>query len=314
MAAARVRLGLLWKGDKLSAGGQRAKDLFEIHDGDDQPAISEKVSARVLALDAALESGLPALLALLDAASDETGRSTETAWRTLTPPQRRRRMLDAVRHLLLRLSRDQPLLLVFEDLHWIDGETQALLDELVDSLGSSRILLLVNYRPEYQHGWASKPYYVQTRLETLPVDNAGQLLDALLGDDPSLAPIKALFIRRGNPFFLEEAVRTLVEMKALDGSPGRYRLVRLVETIQIPGTVQTILAARIDRLPAEEKQLLQVASVIGRHVSFALLQSTTDLPDEVLRGGLDHLQAAEFVYEFELVPGPRIYVQACAHA
>ena len=114
-------------------------------------------------------------------------------------------------------AREQPLLLIFEDLHWIDGETQALLDGLVESLGSARILLLVTYRPEYQHGWGSKTYYGQIRLDALPAESAGKLLDALLGDDPALAPLKQLLVKRGNPFFLEETVRTLVETKALEG-------------------------------------------------------------------------------------------------
>ena len=89
---------------------------------------------------------------------------------------------------------------------------------MVESLGSARLLLLVNYRPEYQHGWGSKTYYSQMRLDALPAESAGELLEALLGDDPGLAPLKQLLVKRGNPFFLEETVRTLVETKALAGS------------------------------------------------------------------------------------------------
>ena len=137
----------------------------------------------------------------------------DASWRALDPEQRRQQTLDAVKRLLLREAREQPLLLIFEDLHWIDGETQALLDSLVDSLGSARLLLLVNYRPEYQHAWGSKTAYSQMRLDALPAESAGALLDALLGDDPGLAPVKQLLVKRGNPFFLEETVRTLVETK-----------------------------------------------------------------------------------------------------
>src|SRR4029453_15630103 len=131
---------------------------------------------------------------------------------------------DAVKRLLLREAREQPLLVIFEDLHWIDSETQALLDGLVESLGSARLLLLVNYRPEYQHAWSSKTSYSQLRLDALPVESAGELLDALLGDDPVLVPLKRLLVRRGNPFFLEETIRTLVETKALAGERGPDRL------------------------------------------------------------------------------------------
>ena len=128
--------------------------------------------------------------------------------------------------MLLRESQVQPLLLVFEDLHWIDAETQALLDSLVESLPTARLLLLVNYRPEYQHGWGSKTYYTQLRLDPLPPASADAFLQALLGDDPSLAPLTQLLIARteGNPFFLEESVRTLVETGVLVGEPGAYRL------------------------------------------------------------------------------------------
>jgi predicted ATPase len=150
----------------------------------------------------------------------------DVAWEALDPGQRRQGTLDAVRRLLLREAREQPVLLIFEDLHWIDGESQALLDSLVDSLGAARLLLLVNYRPEYQHGWGSKTSYSQLRLDALPAESAGELLDVLLGDDPGLAPLKERFIKRGNPFFLEETIRTLVEWQGSAdgiGSPKRSR-------------------------------------------------------------------------------------------
>jgi predicted ATPase len=226
----------------------------------------------------------------------------DAAWRTLGPTQRRQQTLDAVKRLLLREAREQPLLVIFEDLHWIDSETQALLDGLVDSLGSARLLLLINYRPEYQHAWSSKTYYSQMRLDALPAEGAGALLDALLGEDPGLALLKQLLVRRGNPFFLEETVQTLVETKALAGEPGRYRLMQPVVAIQVPPTVQVMLAARIDRLAPEDKRLLQIASVVGKDVPWRLLQEIADLPDEALRRGLDHLQAAEFLYETRLFP------------
>ena len=192
--------------------------------------------------------------------------------------------------------------MVFEDLHWIDGETQALLDSLVESLGSARLLLLVNYRPEYEHRWGSKTAYSQMRLDSLPPESAAELLAVLLGPDPGLAPLTQMLVKRGNPFFLEETVRTLVETGALAGERRAYRLTRPVEALQVPATVQTILAARIDRLPADEKQLLQAASVIGKQVLYALLAAIAEQPEEVLRRGLAHLQEAEFLYETQLFP------------
>jgi class 3 adenylate cyclase/tetratricopeptide (TPR) repeat protein len=272
------------------------KGYFKIGDRDDHRDMHAKVLGRVLSLDRALESLLSPLLALLDVPVDD-GR-----WQALDPPQRRRRTLEAVKRLLLRESQAQPLLVVFEDLHWIDSETQTLLDSLVDSLGSARLLLLVNYRPEYQHAWGSKTAYSQMRLDALSTVHAGELLDVLLGPDPGLAPLKDLVVKRGNPFFLEETVRTLVETKALEGVPGRYRLTQPLQSLQVPSSVQTILAARIDRLSSEDKRLLQTASVVGKHLPFALLQGIAELSDDTLRGALDRLQAAEFLYESGLFP------------
>src|SRR6185436_16629731 len=167
----------------------------------------EQMVGKLLSLDRALESTLPALLALLDVPVEDA------AWQALDPLQRRQRTLDALKRLLLRESQVQPLLLVCEDLHWIDGETQAVLDGLVESLPTARLLLLVNYRPEYQHPWGSKTYYQQLRLDPLPPRSAEELFQVLAGDDESLLPLQRVLIERteGNPFFLEESVRTLAE-------------------------------------------------------------------------------------------------------
>jgi transcriptional regulator with AAA-type ATPase domain/tetratricopeptide (TPR) repeat protein len=269
-----------------------------IGDRDDRRAIREKVTGKLLALDPAFEFALPAFLTLLDLPVDDR------AWQALDPAGRRRRTLDALKGLLIRESQVQPLVLVFEDLHWIDGETQALLDGLVESLPTARVLLLVNYRPEYQHGWVSKTYYSQLRLDALPPESAGELLSALLGDDPALEPLKRLLVRRGNPFFIEESIRTLVETGALTRERGAYRLARPIQAIEVPATVQVILAARIDRLPADDKQLLQTASVIGKDVPFVLLHAVAEAPEDAVHRGLTHLQAAEFLYETRLFPDP----------
>jgi len=273
------------------------KAYCQIEARDEARKIREKLTGKLLTLDRALEATLPALLALLEVPVD-------TAWQALDPPQRRQQTLDALKRLLLRESQVQPVLLVFEDLQWIDSETQAFLDTLVESLPTARLLLLVNYRPEYQHGWGSKTYYSQLRLDPLPPESAEELLQALLGTDPALKALKALLIARteGNPFFLEESVRTLVEGQVLVGERGTYRLARPLAGIQVPATVQAILAARIDRLPAVEKHLLQAASAIGKDVPYPLLQAIADLPEDTLRHGLAHLQAAEFLYETNLFP------------
>jgi class 3 adenylate cyclase/tetratricopeptide (TPR) repeat protein len=278
------------------------KRYCHIEEGDDGRTIRAKVTGQIMTLDETLHEAIPALLSLLEALPEES------PFRQLEPPQRRQRTLEALKRVLLSESQVQPLLLVFEDLHWIDSETQALLDSLVESLPTAKLLLLVNYRPEYQHDWGRKTYYTQLRLDPLLPESADAFLAALLGDDPSLETLKSLLIERteGNPFFLEESVRTLVETQVLAGESGAYCLVRELPTIEVPATVQAILAARIDRLPQDEKQLLQTAAVIGTEVPFTLMQAIAELPDEALYRGLTHLQTAEFLYETSLFP-ERVY-------
>jgi class 3 adenylate cyclase/tetratricopeptide (TPR) repeat protein len=274
------------------------KVYFQIEGRDDTRKIREKVMGKLLSLDRALEPSLPALLSLLDLPVEDA------AWERLDPRQRRQQALDGVKRLLLRESQVQPLLVLFEDLHWIDSETQALLDSLVESLPTARLLLLINYRPEYRHGWGGKTYYRQLRIDPLPAESAADLLAGLLGTDPSLDPLKRLLIERteGNPLFLEESVRTLLETKTLVGERGAYRLAHDAQAIQVPATVQTILAARIDRVSPEDKRLLQAASVIGKDVPFGLLQAIAELSDDELNRALNRLHTAEFLYEARLFP------------
>ncbi len=255
------------------------KGYFKVHDRETHREIREKVTGKLLTLDRSLEPILPALLALLDVPVDDVH------WEALDSVQRRQRTLDAVKQLLVRESQGQPLLVVFEDLHWIDAETQALLDGLVESLPTARLLLLVKYRPEYQHGWVSKTYYTQLRLDALRPESAAELLQALLGTDPGLEPVKRLLVRRGNPFFIEETIRTLVETHALRGERGAYRLTRPIQAIEVPASVQVVLAARIDRLQADDKQLLQTAAVIGKDVPFVLLHAIAELPEDAVQRG-----------------------------
>jgi class 3 adenylate cyclase/tetratricopeptide (TPR) repeat protein len=274
------------------------KAYCHVEDRDDLRTVRAKVTGQVLTLDEALQDTVPAVLALFEALS------ADSPFLQLDPLQRRRRTMEALKRVLLRESQVQPLLLVFEDLHWIDSETQAVLDMLVDSLPTARVLLLVNYRPEYQHGWGSKTFYIQLRLDPLPEASAGVLLQALLGHDPGLATLAKLLIARtqGNPFFLEENVRTLVETGVLVGERGAYRLAKPLDTLQVPATVQALLAARIDRLPPEDKRLLQTAAVIGTEVPWPLLQAIAGTADEALYRRLAQLQAAEFLYETSLFP------------
>ena len=274
------------------------RTFFQIDDRAAPADIRKQVTAGLAALDAPLEDVLPAVLWLLDVPMEDQ------AWTLLDPDQRRQAMLDGVRRILVRQSQVRPLLVVFENLHWIDAETQTFLNRLVDGLRGTRILLLVNYRPEYRHTWANKTAYTQVRLDPLAPESAEALLSTLLGDASDLLPLKSLLIERtqGNPFFLEESTRTLIETRVVVGRRGAFHLASPLSSIRVPATVQAILAARIDRLADEEKRLLQTAAVIGREFSLTLLQTIMGGSEADLDSGLARLQAAEFLYESSLFP------------
>jgi predicted ATPase len=265
---------------------------FEIKSEDDRRKRREKVTGRVLALDRSLEDTLPYLFGLLGLVEGEDPLAQMDA------QVKKRRTLDAIKRILLRESLNQPLMVIFEDLHWIDNETQALLSLLADGIGTAKILLLVNYRPEYTHQWGSKTYYTQLRLDPLGRESAEEMLTALVGDGAEVRPLKRLIIERteGNPFFMEETVQVLLDEGALVRD-GTVKLTKPLSELKIPPTVQAILAARIDRLPPAEKDLLQTLAVIGKEFQLRLVREVTRKTDDELGRMLDDLQLAEFIYE-----------------
>jgi class 3 adenylate cyclase/tetratricopeptide (TPR) repeat protein len=274
------------------------RSYFKLGERDTYEDMCTRINARLFELGENLWPGAYAFEALLGVPIENT------RWQELEPRQRRQHTLEALKHLVLRESQIQPLLLVLEDLHWLDAETQAWLDGLVDGLPAAHLLLLVTYRPEYQHSWSNRTYYTQLRVDPLLREGAEDLLQALLGADAELAALRTLLIRRtdGNPFFLEESVRALVETKILVGDRGAYRLAQTLDNVQVPPTVQAILASRIDRLPAAEKQLLQSAAVIGKDIPFVLLHAVTEEAEDGVRRHLALLQSAEFLYETRVFP------------
>ncbi|MCZ6654007.1 MAG: alpha/beta fold hydrolase [Planctomycetota bacterium] len=274
------------------------RSYFRIETSDDNRIIREKIIGKILALDEALKAIVPAIVSLFEATGDEH------EWQALDPIKRRQTILDGVKALLLREGEIQPLIVVFEDLHWADSESLALLDGLVESLPTARILLLVNFRPEFTHEWAGRAHYAQVRLNPLAEQGADELLATLLGKDEGLASLRRLLIERaeGNPLFLEESVRTLAETGVLGGATGAYVLVGDPSAVEMPASVQAIIAARIDRLGPEDKRLLQTAAVVGHDVAHTLLQSVADMPEDKLRHSLANLQSAEFLYEARLFP------------
>ena len=285
---------------------------FEIAKEDDSRRRRQKILGKLLELDRRLEDTVPYLYALLgivegdDPLAQMDGRI------------RNRRTLEAIKRIVLRESLNQPLMVIFEDLHWIDEQTQELLNLLADSIGTAKILLLVNYRPEYSHQWGNKTYYTQLRLDPLGRESAEEMLNALLsmplarsvtgegkrGDEPragegaDLGPLKRLIIERteGTPFFMEEIVQSLFEDGALQRN-GTVKLTKPMNAVKVPATVQGVIAARIDRLPSEEKELLQTLAVLGREFPLGLVKHVTLRSDDELEHGLSRLQAGEFIYE-----------------
>ena len=268
------------------------KSYFEIADEDDDSDRSAKVEAKVRGLDPALAETLPYILSLLGIA----GAGASLAM--MDAQIRRRRTLEAVKRIIIRESLRQPLVVIFEDLHWIDAETQELLDLLVDSVASARILMLVNYRPEYHHAWGNRTCYIQLRLDPLGGQSADEMLHALLGGDASLQSLKRLIVEKteGNPFFIEEMVRALIEQGVLIRNDAT-RLTKPLTEIRIPPTVQGILASRIDALRASEKDLLQLLAVIGKDFPLNLVRHISGSPDDRLEPMLKGLRSGEFIYE-----------------
>jgi class 3 adenylate cyclase/tetratricopeptide (TPR) repeat protein len=266
---------------------------FKIVSDDDARARREKVTGRVLALDRSLEDALPYLFALLGV------NEGDDPLEQMDAQVKKRRTLDAIKRILLRESLSQPLMVMFEDLHWIDEGTQEFLNLFADSIANARILLLVNYRPEYSHQWGSKTYYTQLRLDPLGKESADEMLAALLGDNPQLAQLKRVIVERteGNPFFMEETVQVLLDEGALVRDAGKAKLTKPIAELKIPPTVQGILAARIDRLPADAKDLLQTLSVIGRQFTMPLIRAVVSSSSDDLERMLNDLQLGEFIYE-----------------
>ena len=266
---------------------------FDLKSEDDSGRRREKVTGRVPALDRSLEDTLPYLFSLLGIVESADPLAQMDA------QIRKRRTLEAIKRIILRESLNQPLIVIFEDLHWMNDDTQALLNLLADSIGTARILLLVNYRTEYSHRWNSKTYYTQLRLDPLCSEGADEMLTALVGDDGEVRPLKRLIIERtqGNPFFMEETVQVLLDEGALVRDGAAMRLTKPLSELKIPPTVQAILAARIDRLPADEKDLLQTLAVMGTEFPLGLVRAVVGTSPDELSRMLDDLQLSEFIYE-----------------
>ncbi|HLI11334.1 MAG TPA: adenylate/guanylate cyclase domain-containing protein [Alphaproteobacteria bacterium] len=302
-AAWRVLKGESYSYDKLTSYlpfVRIFRSFFGIGRNDDTAAIRAKVLAGLGALPAELGWAVPAFFNLHHV------EGADNPWAPFDASERRQRLIDAIRSVLLLASRVQPLILILEDLHWIDVETQAVIDQIVESLPRAAILCIVTYRPEYRHGWGGKSYYRQFYIGPLREHHAALLLQALIGSHRQVERLKQMLLERmeTNPFYLEECVYSLVDDQAFAGEPGAYRLTGAIDTLRIPGTVKAVLAARIDRLKPVEKRILQAAAVIGEIVPLPVLRRVADCPEPELREALKRLQETEFLHETQLLPEP----------
>ena len=280
------------------------RKVFTLSSIESRSQTGARLRAQILSLGDDLAPLIAPLCAVLDLPIEDF------FWRELSAEEKHDRILNAVVALLQRLAGQKKLVLVIEDLHWIDGHSKAFIDRLIEGISAVPIFALVNFRPEFSHDWSGRSLFTQISLEPLEDEVADELAEVLLGGDPSIAKLKASLTARtcGMPFFLEEYVRSLFETGLLNGETGAYRLVAGnvdAAMAAVPATVQSVLAARIDRLSAEGKRLLQSAAVIGKDFSKQLLSASSDTGDDtVLQVGLEELQAAEFIQETRKLPQP----------
>jgi class 3 adenylate cyclase/tetratricopeptide (TPR) repeat protein len=303
---AKVRNSLLLTCGSVSHGFASAylpiadliRDYFGVSLDDEPRRVHEKILGRLLTLDDALRSTLPALLSLLEIPVEDAD------WHGLDPSERREKIRESFRAVLLRESQVQPIVLLLEDLHWFDSESLGVLNALIGAIGGVPILVLVNFRPEFTETWASRAAYTRVRLEPLGPQSMASLLEHLLGTSPELEQLRRTLVSRteGNPLFIEESVRSMVETGALIGTRGNYQPSSANVPFDVPVSVQSVLAARMDRLEPDAKRLLQCASVIGKDFSFQVLQGLSELDPASLDAQLGLLKEGEFIHEVKLFP------------
>jgi class 3 adenylate cyclase len=272
--------------------------FFGITEQDSDTTARERIAGRLLLLDERLRESLPLNFDFMGVPDPENPPPR------IDPEARQRQMFDIVRRVVQARGQKETQVSLLEDLHWFDGGSAAFLEPLIDAAVGTRLLVLVTFRPEYQAPWMGKSYYHQLALAPLGPEAIRELVDALLGKDPSTARLADAIHARtlGNPFFTEEVVQNLIESGKLQGSKGAYRLVTPVDKLEVPSSVHAILAARIDRLAMREKDVLQTAAVIGREFDEPTLAAVVEEAAPQLREAMQKLKDTEFVYEQSLYP------------
>ncbi|HKE12066.1 MAG TPA: hypothetical protein VKE73_10890, partial [Myxococcota bacterium] len=276
------------------------RSFFGISDEKASADARRKVAGAVVLADVALEPVLASLFDFLGIADPDRPAPP------MDPEARQRQLVALVQRLLRARSARESAVLLVEDLHWLDPASEAFFAAIVEAVSGTHVLLVANFRPEFEAAWMRRSWYQQLPLAPLGKEAAEELLAELLGSDPSLVSLADAIRERtgGNPFFVEEIVQSLAESGALAGTRGAYRLARSLEVRVLPETVQAVLSARIDRLPEREKQVLYAAAVVGREFLQPLVSRAADLPESEVAAALHQLSASELVFEQALYPEP----------
>ncbi len=277
--------------------------LFRLLPSDSPAVARQRIATRLAGLEPGFNADLPRLFEFLGIAEDEAAAPPSLA--RLTPTGQREWLLDLVRRMVRWFGRS-PSLLVIEDLHWLDEASEAIVGAIMEAIAGTRTLLLLNYRPGYDAPWMRHPHFTGMTLAELPASAATGLVEQLVGHDPRLAGLRRRVVERsgGNPFFAEELVRSLVEEGALTGSPGQ-RAPGLEMGDKLPTTVQAVIGARIDRLDAPSRAILQICAVIGRETPHTVLRQVSGTRDHDLDRGMNDLIEADLLQPMPTNNGPR---------
>jgi predicted ATPase len=294
-----------FEGQCLPFGGTMAylpvldilRSYFNIKEGDLESLIKKNVKTRILKLDDKLHRVLAPFYDLLSLDVEDS------AYEELEPRQKREMIFEAIRDLVICESHKKPLIIVVEDLHWIDKTSEEFLDYLIGWLTDERILLLLLYRTEYKHPWGSKSNYNRVGLGQLTSESSAELIRSILPDGKAVKQLEGFILEwtSGNPLFIEELIQTMLENGSIQCEEGRCLLLKNATEIQVPDTIEGIIAARMDRLADDIKRTMQVASVIGRDFAFRILEAITEMK-KGLNSYLLNLQDLEFIYEKSLFP------------
>jgi class 3 adenylate cyclase/tetratricopeptide (TPR) repeat protein len=274
------------------------KANFNIQDDDEDSAITEKIKAGLKILKVDEQSTLPYLLEILSVKdSGITGVS-------MSPDAKRDRIIEAVKRITLKGSEIRPLIIATEDLHWIDKSSEEYYKNLIDSISGAKVFLIFTYRPEFVHTWGGKSYHSQVNLNRLSNRESLLMVNHLLGSDNLEMDLENMILDKteGVPFFIEEFIRSLNNLKLIEAKNKKYHLIENIQNMAIPATIHDVIMARVDSLPENAKKLLQIGSAIEREFQYKLIKSLTDLSEKELLSHLSVLKDTELLYERGIYP------------